>query len=288
MRIFRRIFIILFGVIFFASGMIYVVEAAGSDGEYDGIVLVAHRAGAYFAPENTIAALEQAIKDGASVAEIDVQELADGTLIVMHDSNFLRTAGVDKNVWETDYEELMSYEVGSSFSDAYIGEHIPTLDDFLQCAEGRVCLMLELKSTGHEDMLESNVVAALYRHDLAYSCIVGSQNEDILKKIKQLDENIYTVYIACELTEEQYDMPWADSYSIMFTSLDSDMVGRIHSTGKTVYGWTANTQNAMQSVLESGADGIVTDNVYEAGQFLKDKSIMLHLKNYLPIMRKML
>lgn len=288
MRIFRRIFMILFGVFFFASGVIYGVEAAGKQGEFDGIVLVAHRAGAYFAPENTIAALEQAIRDGALVAEIDVQELSDGTLIVMHDSNFMRTAGIDRDVWDVDYNEFKAFEVGSSFSDAYIGEQIPTLDDFLQCAGDRVCLMIELKSTGHEEMLEVNVLDSLYRHGLAYSCIIGSQDENILKRIKQIDENIYTVFIAYDLEDDQYDIPWADSYSINLKSLDPDMVDRIHDEGKVVYGWTANTHKTMQSVLASGADGIVTDNIYEARQFLKDESILIHIKNYLPIMRKMI
>lgn len=288
MRIFRRIFIILFGVVFFASGVIYGVEAAGKQGEFDGIVLVAHRAGAYFAPENTIAALEQAIKDGAPVAEVDVQELSDGTLIVMHDSNFLRTAGIDKDVWNVDYDEFMSFEVGSSFSDAYAGERIPTLDDLLQCADDRICLMIELKSTGHEEMLEEKLLDSLYRHGLAYSCIIGSQNESILKRIKQMDENIYTVFIAYDLYDGQYDMPWADSFSINLANLDADMVDRIHKDGKIVYGWTANTHKSMQNVLKSGADGIVTDNVYEARQFLKDESILFRLKNYLPMVRKML
>jgi len=287
-RIFRKAVMIVFGVIFFASGVIYGVEAAGSQGEFDGIVLVAHRAGAYFAPENTIAALEQAIRDGAPVAEIDVQELSDGTLIVMHDSNFMRTAGIDRNVWEVGYDELQSFEVGSLFSDAYIGESIPTLDDFLQCAGDRVSLMIELKSTGHEDMLEANVLDSLYRHGMAYSCIIGSQDESILKRIKQIDENIYTVFIAYDLDDEQYDVQWADCYSINLKALDSDMVDRIHRNGKPVYGWTANTHKAMQSVLASGADGIVTDNIYEARQFLKDESIMIHIKNYLPILRKMI
>lgn len=288
MRILKRIFFILFGVVFFASGVIYGVEAAGKQGELDGIVLVAHRAGAYFAPENTIAALEQAIRDGAPVAEIDVQELSDGTLIVMHDANFLRTAGIDSNVWDVDYDEFMSFEVGSSFSDAYIGERIPTLDEILQCADDRICLMIELKSTGHEEMLEVKVLDSLYRHGLAYSCIIGSQDENILKRIKQMDENVCTVFIAYDLAEEEYDMPWADSFSINLINLDSDMVDRIHGEGKVVYGWTANTHKAMQSVLSSGADGIVTDNVYEARQFLRDESILIQLKNYLPMVRKML
>ena len=84
--------VMLLFVYFLTYGVLPQVLAAGKDTP---MIVVAHRAGAKVAPENTLAALEQAIRDGAPIAEIDVQQLSDGTLIVMHDSNFKRTAGED-------------------------------------------------------------------------------------------------------------------------------------------------------------------------------------------------
>jgi glycerophosphoryl diester phosphodiesterase len=48
------------------------------------------------APENTLAAVKQAIEDGADWVEIDVQETADGEVVVTHDSDFMKQAGVEK------------------------------------------------------------------------------------------------------------------------------------------------------------------------------------------------
>ena len=87
--------VMLLCVYFLTYGVLPQVEA----GKDTPVIVVAHRAGAKVAPENTLAALEQAIRDGAPIAEIDVQQLSDGTLIVMHDSNFKRTAGEDVCVW---------------------------------------------------------------------------------------------------------------------------------------------------------------------------------------------
>ena len=84
--------VMLLFVYFLTYGVLPQVLAAGKDTP---MIVVAHRAGAKVAPENTLAALKQAIRDGAPIAEIDVQQLSDGTLIVMHDSNFKRTAGED-------------------------------------------------------------------------------------------------------------------------------------------------------------------------------------------------
>ena len=110
---------------FLTYGVLPQVQAAGKDAP---VIVVAHRAGAKVAPENTVAALEQAIRDGAPIAEIDVQQLSDGTLIVMHDSNFKRTTGEDICVWDAEADALKTLEVGSGFSAAYRGEQIPTLE----------------------------------------------------------------------------------------------------------------------------------------------------------------
>ncbi len=244
------------------------VEAAEGDEEGLSPTIIAHRAGATFAPENTIAALEQAICDGSKVAEIDVQQLRDGTLIVMHDSNFLRTANVDKNVWETDIEELADFEVGSAFSGAYIGEGIPTLEQMLQCADNRIVLMIELKYTGHENNLEESVLNLLRHYQMERSCIIGSMNEGILKRMKELDKDLATVFIAHSLSEEQYELDYADSYSIEAVNMNPEMVERIHAQNKPVYGWTVNSWEAIRMVLECGADGLVTDNVYMAQMYL--------------------
>ena len=93
MKIIRKTAIVMLLCLYFLTyGVLPQVQAAGKDAP---VIVVAHRAGAKVAPENTVAALEQAIRDGVPIAEIDVQQLSDGTLIVMHDSNFKRTTGED-------------------------------------------------------------------------------------------------------------------------------------------------------------------------------------------------
>ena len=223
-------------------------------------------------PENTLAALEQAIRDGAPIAEIDVQQLSDGTLIVMHDSNFKRTAGEDVCVWDTEADVLSTLEVGSTFSAAYRGEQIPTLEEMLACAEDRITLMIELKYSGQEQELEENVLALLQEYDMVDECIIGSMNRGILQRVKELEPDISTVYIAHDLGEDDYDLDYADSYSIEGKNLTADMVEAIHYEGKSVYGWTANTSGAMRQIVDSGADGIVTDDVRLLQAFLRENA----------------
>ena len=236
---------------FLTYGVLPQVQAAGKDAP---VIVVAHRAGAKVAPENTVAALEQAIRDGAPIAEIDVQQLSDGTLIVMHDSNFKRTTGEDICVWDAEADALKTLEVGSGFSAAYRGEQIPTLEEMLACARGRITLMIELKYTGQEDALEESVLTLLQDYD------------------KELEPGISTVFIAHDLEEEDYELDYADSYSIEGRNLTVDMVDAIHYCGKSVYGWTANTSGAMLRIVNCGADGVITDDVRLLQTFLREQA----------------
>ena len=67
------------------------------------------------APENTLAAIEQAIEDGADYAEIDVQETADGVVVVIHDTDLKRITGLGEKIWDVTYDEVRDLDFGSWF-----------------------------------------------------------------------------------------------------------------------------------------------------------------------------
>lgn len=142
----------------------------------------------------------------------------------------------------------------------------------LACAGDRITLMIELKYTGQEQELEENVLALLQEYDMVDECIIGSMNRGILQRVKELEPDISTVYIAHDLGEDDYDLDYADSYSIEGKNLTADMVEVIHYEGKSVYGWTANTSGAMRQIVNSGADGIVTDDVRLLQAFLRENA----------------
>ena len=79
-------------------------------------------------------------------------------------------------------------------------------------------------------------------------------------------------YHSTKHQELDYDLDYADSYSIEGKNLTADMVETIHYEGKSVYGWTANTSGAMRQIVNSGADGIVTDDVRLLQAFLRENA----------------
>ena len=120
----------------------------------DQVLIIAHRGSAGAAPENTIAAISQAIKDGADWVEIDVQETLDGEVIVIHDSDFMKLAGNPLKVWDGELTQIQDIDVGSWFDPRFADQRVPTLAEVLQLIrEGDSRLVIELKYYGHDQPL---------------------------------------------------------------------------------------------------------------------------------------
>lgn len=222
--------------------------------------IVAHRGGAAFAPENTMSAVENAIAMGIDMVEIDVQQLKDGSLILLHDSDFSRTTGTSKKVWEVGYDQVQTYDAGNWFSPKFAGEPVPKLDDILRRAKGKIQVMIELKQTGHEKHLVKQVVELIEENEMLDQCSIGSQNLDILKEVKAVNPKIETVYITPLIFSGQYDIDFVDAFSVETTAITREMVVTMQFQRKDVYGWTANSKETIQKNLKCQVNGIVTDN----------------------------
>ena len=129
---------------------------------HDNIVVAAHRGAAGKAPENTLASVRQAIKDGADwieiEIEIDVQETIDGEVVLIHDSDFMKLAGVDLKVWYGTLKQLREIDIGSWFGPEFSAERVPTLTEVLDETRGQSRVVIGLKYYGHDQQLEQRAV----------------------------------------------------------------------------------------------------------------------------------
>jgi glycerophosphoryl diester phosphodiesterase len=90
------------------------------------------------APENTLAAIDRALRQGADGVEVDVRVTADGVAVCHHDPSLERTTGDRRLVALTSYADL-----------PWIGSHrVPRLSEVVDVVAGRGQLVIELKSPG--------------------------------------------------------------------------------------------------------------------------------------------
>ncbi len=235
------------------------------------VEVTAHRGYSAAYPENTIPAFKGAIEIGADWIELDVQETADGEVIVMHDSNLKRTTGVDREIWEVNYEDIKDLDNGSWFDAKYQEVHIPTLEEVLKATWGKIRLNIEIKPTGHEKNLENRVVELLEEYHMVDSCVVSSMKYDCLEKAKQANPDVVTAYITSVSYGNFTNLEYADGYSVESMMLTQGFVNQAHNAGKEVYVWTVNSEDTLGKVINMGVDKVITDDPVMAQKLIYER-----------------
>jgi glycerophosphoryl diester phosphodiesterase len=110
--------------------------------------VIAHRGIWRQAPENSLAAIEQAIAEGHDVVEIDIRRTADGELVLLHDDTFSRVAGIDTAPEAMTAEEIRTIRLRDRDGGeaAALTEHrVPFLDEVFEASRDRIYLHLDVK-----------------------------------------------------------------------------------------------------------------------------------------------
>src|SRR3954454_10841881 len=91
------------------------------------VEIIGHRGASFDAPENTVASFRLGYEQKADACELDVYLTKDGRIVVIHDKDTRRTAGVDRPVVQQTLDELKKLDAGKWKGDRFAGEKIPTL-----------------------------------------------------------------------------------------------------------------------------------------------------------------
>lgn len=235
------------------------------------VEVTAHRGYSAVYPENTIPAFKGAIQVGADWAELDVQQTADGEVIVMHDSNLKRTTGLDKEVWQVTWDEIKDLDNGSWFDKKYQTVRIPTLEEVLKVCRGKIHLNIEIKPSGHDKDLEEQVAKLLKKYHMRDTCVVSSLKYDSLRKIKEADDSIETAYITSVSYGNFTNLEYADGYSVESTLLSKGFVNKAQKAGKQIYVWTVNSEERLEKVVGMGIDNVITDDPVMAKELIYEQ-----------------
>ena len=243
---------------FFIFDMVYNGSVIGPD-MLSEIQITAHRGSSQSAPENTMAALAAAVEELADYAEIDVQYSRDQVIVVCHDTNLSRVAGLDKKVGDLTFEELQELDVGSWFSEEFSGEKIPSLEAVLDYCKGKINLNIEIKNIGRDTDLPEAVAAMIQEKDMAEQCVVTSVSLSYLEQVKEAEPDIRTGFIAATAYGDYYTTPFVDFISLRSSLVTRGLVERAHEAGRAVHAWTVNTPREIRQMEQAGVDNIITD-----------------------------
>lgn len=206
---------------------------------------------------NTLEAFAKAIELGAPMLELDVRRTADRQLVVFHDAHI-----AERHISDLTYARL----IGITSADGY---QVPTLEEVLKLAQGRIRLDIELKEPGYEAEI-IDLVRQYFTHD---GFVMKSFYDSIVRRVKELDPRIKTGLllgrprphrvIRTRLSElfPEWRL-WrskADFVSPNYLLLQFGFYWRMKMVRKPIYVWTVNDQKLMRRLLRKPIAALITD-----------------------------
>jgi glycerophosphoryl diester phosphodiesterase len=236
-------------------------------------VIFAHRGSSAHAPENTLAAFDLAIQQGADAIELDAKLSADGYVVVIHDQTVDRTTDGTGKVRELTLAELRQLDAGAYFDIAFHGERIPTLEEVFQSAGVRTYANIELTNyASPTDPLPARVAELVKKYGLEKRVLFSSFNPLALLRIQKLLPETPAGLLAFPRWSGALARSWLGNL-IPHQSLHPEqgdvtpsLVKRVHRSGQKVFVYTVNEAEVMRRLFSWDIDGIFTDDPVLARQ----------------------
>jgi glycerophosphoryl diester phosphodiesterase len=235
--------------------------------------IVGHRGASADAPENTVGSWKLGYAQGADACELDIHLTKDGKIIVSHDATTKRTAGVDKKIAETNFDELRKLDVGKwgKWAGKGFSEKMPTLDEALALVPPGKRLLIEIKT--HAEIMPAleevirrtplkpeQTVFISFQYDAAAAAkkafpdrqtylLADWKQDKKTGKFPDLDELIAKAKAAkLDGLDLSYKFP-----------LDGATVKKIHDAGLQCHVWTVDDAAKARELAAAGVDSITTN-----------------------------
>lgn len=243
--------VLAFLVFMAASGLQLVSQVLNKEQ-----LTIAHRGFVEKAVENSLEGITASKKAGADLVEMDVLMTKDQKLVVIHDNNLKRLAGLDKKVADMTYDELVGLPLEQDGHKA----KLPSFEEFVRVAkENQIKLLVELKPHGSEpDNYVDLVLAELNRLDPEHTYPVMSLKHEVIRELEDKEPQIQTGYvIPFNFGNLQIDQ--VDFLAVEEFSYSNELMTEAKEAGKPLYIWTINEEVEMVRYLLTPLDGMITD-----------------------------
>jgi len=215
------------------------------------ILIIGHRGARGIEPENTIRSFKKALELCVDYIECDVHLTKDNQIVLMHDHTVERTTNGSGAVNTFTFDEIRELDAGK-------GEKIPTLQELLDLARGKVRLHIELK----DESATESTIRLVEKNNMIDQVFLTSGNTQALKKVRELNPSISMEHIFGDPPPNAIDLALsvgAKRVSCHISHLTREFVQKAHENGIQVIAWPPNTPEESQKATECGVDLICTD-----------------------------
>ncbi|KAJ8254195.1 hypothetical protein COCON_G00208070 [Conger conger] len=253
------------------------------------------------APENTLAAIQEASKNGATGVELDLEFTADGVPVLMHDETVDRTTNGSGPVGKLRFVELRKLDasVKHRLRDKFPGQKVPTLLEAVEeCIKHQLTIFFDVKtvSVSYRDLATAALRVMYKKHPVLYNTsIVCSFEPKVIYKMRQADPEVVTAlthrpWSLSRLGDgtARFESPWkhhwlqaldvlldwahhhllwnlcgVSAFLLQKSFISPDYVHYWSQRGVSVVGWTINTAVEKQYYQDLLKISYITDSLRE-------------------------
>ncbi|RXS94661.1 glycerophosphodiester phosphodiesterase family protein [Silvibacterium dinghuense] len=239
------------------------------------IIVISHRGEHLHHPENTLPAFQAAIDAGADFFECDVRTTSDGKLILMHDSSVDRTTNGTGKVNHLSFAQIRALDAGSKFSQAFAGTKVPTFDEALELAHGKIGIYVDTKDADPKLLIDT-----IYRHHMEDHVVIYG-DPFFLHDVEKLQPAL-RVMPEAENAEVCGSLVAHLHPKVIAYDADDfkpEIIACAKNTGAKIYVDRLDEMDnpsVWQQALDLGADGIQTNKPAELVEYLRARGQATH------------
>lgn len=225
--------------------------------------IIGHRGARGEAPENTLAGFQYISDLGIRAVEFDVRQLQDHELIIMHDDNFIRTTGIDKNLYECSKSTLQDYNQANIWMD-WERQTTPTLKQTLKIIHHFEHVEVEVKAVATRYEAEK-ITLELEKQLQGFeqTAVITSFDLKILKALQQqkslfkrgllVEEDIKHLAIEQALQLNCCQIGWMNALAT------AELITATQNAELNMSIWTVNDTERAKQLRDFGIQGLITD-----------------------------
>lgn len=241
------------------------------------VTVIAHRGAHNFIPENTLKAYNKAIEIGADYIEVDLRTTKDSQLVIMHNESVDAMTNGSGNIKDLTYQDLKKLKVFNKNRTEFGYETIPSFENVLEIAKGKINIYLDFKSASVEQTW--NLIS---KYDMQQHIVVYINQMNQLYEWKKLHPEIPLIISLPDFVRNEDSFKKiSENYS--FEIIDGNPQDYSPEFIKTVYKFHKQIWIDAQSPLEGpeiwsklikmGINTIQTDHPEALIAFLKQQHL---------------
>lgn len=236
-------------------------------------MIIAHRGASADAPENTLSAFQEAIRQRADAIELDVQLTRDKRLIIMHNPTLNKTTTGSGRVATKTLQEIKQLDAGIKFNKRFKGEKIPTLEEVFNTFGKQTSYVVELKFYQFlPGSFAQQVYNTVLEHDLINNTLFLSFDPRLLIQIKKINPNVKICWAFIPIfgwLPPKWAVNHFDALAIATRKANKGYIEHLRALNKPINIWTGlGKSEDYAAEINTQAEFITTNHPAELRQAL--------------------